>query len=206
MSWITALPKRLLSALAFCLAVLSCSILVSACAIRTSQAEHYLGPVLYTTGRHATVQSMSEQLHFPLLAEVGTQWGLSVGVVRRVRAVPLILNTEGAPDPANQPEHLISWGLLQLSSNTFLSPLYLRVTPSEPPEFLVRSVVGASIGVGSEQNTLTAGMKHMTEFRPVTSGIHFLCYQSARPGRMSYVVSEQPELFSRLACGRTSPS
>lgn len=204
--FISALPKQHLPALTLCIALLSCPFFINGCAVRTSQAEYYFGPVLYTTGQQATVQSMSEQTHFPFLAEAGTQWGLSIGVIRRVRAIPLILNAAGLPAPSNQLEHLTSWGGIQLSSNTFLSLFYLRATPSEPPEFLARSIVGASIGVGSEQNTLTAGIKYVTEFRPLTSGIHRLCYQSGAPGRMNYVVAERVESLSQFPCGRISPS
>ncbi|MDH5738921.1 MAG: hypothetical protein OEY77_01195 [Nitrospira sp.] len=194
--------KQSRTTLALRIAILSCSFFVSGCAVRTSQGEHYIGPVLYTTGQQATVQSMSEQRHFPVLVEVGTQWGLSIGVIRRVRAVPLILDEMGQRHSANQPEHIRSWGMIRLSPTTFLSLLYLRATPSEPPKFLARSILGISLGVGSEQYTLTAGMKHVTEVRPITEGIHRLCYQSGAPERMSYVVAERLESLSQLPCGR----
>ena len=188
--------------LALRIVILSCSFFASGCAVRTSQAEHYIGPILYTTGQQATVQSMSEQRHFPFLAEVGTQWGLSIGVIRRVRAVPLVLDEMGRLDSANQPEHIRSWGMIRLSSTTFLSLLYLRSTPSKPPEFLARSILGVSLGVGSEQYALTAGMKHVADVRPITKGIHRLCYQSGAPERMNYVVAERLESLSQLPCGR----
>lgn len=196
-------PKQGVSALAFCLALLSINLFINACAIRTSESEHYFGPVLYTTGRHATVQSMSEQLHFPFLIEAGTQWGVSVGTVKRVRSSPLLINEAGIPDSTNQPERLTSLGGIQLSSNLFLSLLYLRATPNQSPEFLARTTIGATLGIGSEQTTLTAGIKQVTELRPSTPGLHYLCFQSSLPERMTYVVTERPESLSQFDCGRT---
>jgi hypothetical protein len=204
--FVSAFTKQRFSTLTLGIILLNCSLFSNGCAIRTSQAEHYFGPMLYTTGQQATVQSMSEQRHFPFLAEIGTQWGLSVGIIRRVRAIPLILDEMGKPDSTNRLEHIWSWGGIQLSSNTFLSLLYLLASPSDPPEFLARSIVGASIGIGSEQNALTAGTKRMTEFRPLTSGIHRLCYQSEAPGRMNYVVAERLESISQFHCGRITSS
>jgi hypothetical protein len=180
---------------------------VSGCAYRTSDAEHYLGPVVYVTGSQATVQSMSEQIHFPALLEAGSQWGLSIGVMKRVRAVPLFMNDDPAlMHKANMPERLLSWGGIWLSRNMLLNIGYLRVIQSSEPQFVARSVVGATATLGRETNALSAGSTQITYVRGVEDSLRILCYESAAPEKMVFVTVNKLDDVPIHFCKGMSPS
>jgi hypothetical protein len=145
---------------------------------------------------------MSEQIHFPALLEAGSQWGLSVGVIKRVRAVPLFMNDDPTlMNKANIPERLLSWGGVWLSRNMLLNLGYLRVIQSSEPQFLARSVVGATAMLGRETNALSAGSTQVTYVRAVKDGLRFLCYESAAPERMVFLsvkkLTDVPDPFCR---------
>jgi hypothetical protein len=183
------------------IALLVVCALGSGCVWRGAAADHYIGPLLFGTERfHARAASIDEQVHFPALIELGQQWGISVGIVRRITASPRMIdvNQPVSMRPATEASRpLFS---IPISKNLSLSPFYLRIERMTIPELRIRSLVGFQGSVGNEGNFLSVGLSTTREFVPLQNGTYVLCHDSHRPLEMTFAVYKYRNGGSPITC------
>jgi hypothetical protein len=175
------------------------------CIIRTSHADHYLGPVILVQGSADVSAGTSEQIHFPAVIEMGTQWGISIGLIKRVVGSPdEVTSSNDAGHPQNR--ILVSTFMgFPLTSNALISLLYLRAEQEALPEFRMRSLIGGRIGFGAEYRSASIGVVHTTEFVPLKEGLYFLCYRSNQPEALRFIFARNLERVSTLNCDSEIP-
>jgi len=152
---------------------------LSSCAIRTSTADHYLGPVFYRRGEPCRDGAeVTEVVQVGAAAEAGRQWGLSLGYLARVAAVP---RDGHAPCPASQAasDDRRRW---------HFSPLYTRFDDREAPRFVHRSVVGTQAVAGPESSALSLGAVSATLFTPPPDAFCSFRYDASDPTGMRFTV------------------
>lgn len=182
------------------IALLVCT-LGSGCVWRGATADHYIGPLLFSTERfYAKAARIDEQVHFPALIESGQQWGISVGIVRRMTASPRVID---ASQPASKPlatEASRPFFSLPISKTLSLSPFYLRIERKTSPELRIRSLVGFQGSMGAEGSFLSIGLATTREFIPRHEGSYLLCHDSRAPLETTFVVYKNNTGFTSAHC------
>ncbi len=182
------------------IALLICT-LGSGCVWRGATADHYIGPLLFGTERfHARAARIDEQVHFPALIESGQQWGISVGIVRRMTASPRVIDASQPVSTRPATEAPRPFFSLPISKALSLSPFYLRIERETSPEFRIRSLVGFQGSVGAEGNFLSAGLATTREFIPHHEGSYLLCHDSRAPLETTFVVYKNGTGFTSTSC------
>jgi hypothetical protein len=117
-----------------------------------------------------------------LLAEAGTQWGATVGVVDRVAVAPAVGScAAGTAQPG-----IWRWTRFGLpgalaAGTWYLSPFYLRGEHIPLPCFTRRATYGAAATTGAELSALSIGIATRTYTRPPPDAITVLHFDDARP-------------------------
>lgn len=172
--------------------LLSALCLQPGCAWRSQEAEHYFGPVMY---RHSDPQSgkayLGEQIHFPFLLEGGDQWGVAIGLSRRLVASPNMIKKSGKRE-----SDLSLWKWTKplsffsdSSGNEWnFSLIYLRGDGLKGSSLFSRSQFGGSVGIGEEARNISLGITKKVEIYPIHEGLYFLEYNSDRPNETRYEI------------------
>jgi hypothetical protein len=163
------------------------------CAWRSGGVEHYLGPVLFRYNEpRADTAATHQVIAVGALAEGGSQWGLSLGVVQRTTVSPRFIgSTESAP--STRP---VSWSspfgaLGQAEPGRWqLSLFYLRLTAAETAGLVARRLYGAQVVVGRELNAASIGMTAVTRVHMPDDALVLVDYDARAP--MSAVFSVWP--------------
>lgn len=163
-------------------AVLSAALLASGCAWHAAGTEHYFGPVLFRyreTPDHGTL--VSEVIRLAVAGEAGRQWGISVGMSRRLMAA--------AQDSCIEKEEPISprlrvalspYGTPHPGRWTF-SPVYLRVDHLAETRFVSRTLYGAEVTAGHETSALSLGVVSRSLFEVPGDSFVRLRFDTDRP-------------------------
>lgn len=152
------------------------------CVWRGDSADHYIGPLFYgPLQTSAKVGHIDEQVHFPILIETGRQWGVSLGIMRRIAASPRIINPSQPLDQLATPEIVRQFLSIPITRRLAFSPLYLRIDRRTNPEFKIRSLVGFQTSGGEDGYFLSAGLATTREFIPRHVGPYMLCHESRNP-------------------------
>jgi hypothetical protein len=171
------------------------------CVWRGATADQYIGPLLFNTERFPTrAASIDEQVHFPALIEWGQQWGISVGIVRRVIASPRVIDASQPVIRRSTIEASRPFFSIPITKNLSLSPFYLRIEHKPSPEFRIRSLVGFQGSVGAEGNFLSVGLATTREFIPRHGGPYLLCHDSRAPLETTFVVYKNSTGFTSTPC------
>jgi hypothetical protein len=151
----------------------------SSCAIRTSSAEHYVGPILYRRG--TPCRDGADVLQVVQLGgagEAGRQWGVSLGLVERVSATPRDGMQGCAAEPRADGERR-RW---------HFSPLYTRFEHSEVPRFVHRSIIGTQAVAGVESTAVSLGIVSATLLLPPPDAFCSFHYDGSDPTGMRFTV------------------
>ena len=177
----------------------------SACAWRTAEADHFIGPILFRAIQppEGKAYIWEEKSVFPLMFEAGEHSGMTIGLIKRLTAYPVDGNTTW----------LIKWcsGIFSfscsrpsMSDGWHWSLFYSRVVHGKAPEFHDRTVIGTSIGAGTDGRYLTIGYSAETQLRPRDNAYYIFCYTRRDPLRMRFEVAkdatEFANYFNQEAC------
>lgn len=151
-------------------------ILPAGCAWRMGGDEHYVGPVLF---RHREAPPggarVTEVVRVGLAFEGGHQWGMAVGLGRRISASAVDVCDESSSVP---PLRIITWPPDRGARWTF-SPIYLRIENTPPPDFLGRSTYGFELAMGPELTALSIGATSRTRLVPPADSISRFVYDAS---------------------------
>jgi hypothetical protein len=163
----------------WCNGIVLIIVLTAACAWRSGEAEHYMGPILFRIvqppeGRAyiTVVQSL-----LPLSIEAGEHNGLTLGLSRRVSSNPV----NGTSSPVQWCRWPNSCSKLSTQDGWSWSLLYLQIERKKVVEFLDKQFVGASFGIGTEGRFLTIGYSAITYLQPGDNAFYILCYGREQP-------------------------
>lgn len=174
---------------------------IPGCVWRGETADHYIGPLLFGTQRFpARVASIDEQVHFPVLIESGRQWGVSLGIVRRIVASPRVIDASLLPNKRTETDGPRPFFSIPVTKNLALSPFYLRIDRQVSPELRVRSLIGFQGSVGEEGNFLSVGLATTREFTPHHEGPYLLCHDGRDPLGTTFVLYKNGTGFHPTPC------
>jgi hypothetical protein len=156
------------------------------CAIRTSGADHYVGPLFHRTTAACGSTYVSEVLHVGPLAEVGRQTGVSVGIVERVAVTPAPGSDAPCDDRAGKP--LLGVPPSPQPGRWAFSPFYLRVARRGEPRLVRRSLSGAQLAVGAETMALSLGAVFTTLVSPPDDAVCAIRFDASRPMETRFTV------------------
>lgn len=161
---------------------------LTGCVWKGATTDHYIGPLLFGGQKsRARIDSINEQVHFPALVESGRQWGISLGVMRRITGSPQVVDASQSTKRSGA-EILHPFFSIPITKSLSLSPIYLRIDRQTSPELRIRSLVGFQGSVGDEGNFLSVGLSTTREFVPLQNGAYILCHDSQRPLETTFVV------------------
>ncbi|MEX5220069.1 MAG: hypothetical protein NW701_19785 [Nitrospira sp.] len=167
---------------------------LTGCVWRGRTTDHYIGPLLFGTEEpRAKVERIDEQVHFPALIESGRQWGISLGIVRRITAIP---QRVGAGRSMKRLGTSTPFFIIPITKHLALSPIYLRINRQTGPELRIRSLVGFQGAMGDEGNFLSIGLSTTWEFMPLQDGTYILCHDSHRPLETTFTVYKDRTLLA----------
>jgi hypothetical protein len=155
-------------------------VIASGCVVRTQESEVYLGPVfLRATDACRGGTTAVQSVQVGVMAEVGSQTGVSVGFAERVAVTPRI-------DPPDEPacdRWEVIGGIPGAVDTTrwTLSPLYARRHVGASPQFVWRRLYGAQATAGAELSALSVGAVSRTELRSDGDGFYSLTFDTTRP-------------------------
>ena len=160
--------------------LLTAALVLSGCAVRMGDVEHYVGPVLFRfRPPDATVGAVTQVVRFGVAGEAGSQWGVAAGVVDRVAVVaqPATGSSPGrarwtTPLSVLSPPSPREWNV---------SLLYLRVEGLARPTLVMRRTYGAEITAGAETSALSIGLTARTRVEPPDHSFSALRFDSRRP-------------------------
>lgn len=161
----------------FCAGLIFAVILASSgCALRSADAEHYFGPVLFRHSEGADGGAVVVQVRsLGFLGELGWQWAITLGVADRVTVAGRV-----AQEP--MPARWSSSGLGHLAPGRwYLSPFYLRGDGIAPSHFIYRRLYGAQIGTGDEWAAASIGVIARAEMRAPHDAVAIVRFSSADP-------------------------
>lgn len=162
--------------------ILLITILLSSCALRSVDADYYIGPVIYRYNAPPKGGAYVNQLmRFGIAAEAGTSWGVTLGMLERVTVIPLTTKSSDSTDI--NVLQVMPWSLftVPLAKDWKLSLFYLSMERHADDYFLYRSVYGAEIMVGKEINNLSFGAVRRTIFKPPDNTFSSLHFESNHP-------------------------
>jgi hypothetical protein len=150
-------------------------LLASGCAIRAARSDRYIGPVFH---RSVTVcdrgADVSEVLSVGVLAEVGRQSGVALGVADRVAVVP----------HDDVPGQCMPSG----GSHWSFSPLWLSIEHRDQPRLVRRTLAGAQAAVGVETTALSIGGVSTMLIHPPPDAFSVIRFDGRRPMQTHFTV------------------
>ncbi len=173
-------------------------LLLSGCAWRTGQVEHYVGPVLFRyMGPPGGEAHVIQVKHLGLSGEVGTQWGLSVGLSERTAIAPQAFSAAEPRPPIESARWSMPLSLLSppVAERWNLSFLYLRGEGVPKPRFVRRVIYGVGVHFGSEARAVSVGVASRTLLEPPMDALSVLRFDESRPLETRFAVwHDAPEL------------
>ena len=172
--------------------VLLIYITCAGCAIRVAQTEHFVGPIWFRySADEATRPQVIEVVRFGVAAEMGNQWGVTLGVLDRIAVAPREPGvTDGAenyrwrlplqsgPDPVPERWH-VSW-------------LYARVEGLRPAQLVRRVVYGAEVTAGPEARALSLGVTARMHIHALPDAVSIVRFNSRWPLATRFTVWSTP--------------
>ena len=161
------------------------------CAWRSASAEHYLGPVLFRYSEPRPDRAAIHQVvAIGALAEGGSQWGLTLGVVHRTSVVPRIVGVE---EPVTAPTPVARWTPVDVPPEPGrwnVSWFYLRLPAPRSMGLITRRLYGAQVIAGPELSAVSLGITAVTRVRVPDDALVHVIYDSHAP--LSAVFSVWP--------------
>jgi hypothetical protein len=185
--------------------ILSFLLLSTGCIWRSADTDYLWGPALVHMNQppQGNAYLWEERSVVPLVLEGGEHMGLTIGFLKRVAANPVEHDKQAS----------LQWckGLLGTSCSTPTASdgwqwnfLYGRIVHIVSPEFYDRSVLGASVGGGSDDGYVTIGYSADSRHRPQDNAYYILCYGRANPLQTRFelarTMSEFATLINQEAC------
>lgn len=128
--------------------------LLSGCTWRTLQADYLLGPVRYRFSEPSTEKAaVFQSVHFPVLIEGGSQWGVSIGGIHRLALSSARFDSVDPADDVHATPR--GWLIHPQPRRWQWSWIYLRAPLRGRPEFIRRSMVGVQGGAGGEERAIS---------------------------------------------------
>ncbi len=187
----TSTPHLFYSFTTLCLLLLT-----SGCIWRTSDTDHFWGPTFIRINQppQGKAYLWEERPLIPLVLEGGDHIGLTLGFLRRLAANPLERDKQSS----------LQWcpGLLSTSCSTPTaydgwqwSFLHGQIIHHFSPEFHDRSVLGASVGAGSDGYHTTLGYSADTRQRPQDNAYYIFCYSRNNPLQTRFELTRHATAF-----------
>ncbi len=158
-------------------------VVLAGCAWRSQGVEHYFGPMLLRQQVGQERTRVLESAGGPWFFEGGTQWGLSLGLHRRLLALP-------PSKSAGSPRRTV---YLPLGDGWYFSPFHTAVpTAQSGPRFVDRRLFGLQLGLGGEGNSLSLGFTSIQTLTAAPKGSHCFWYLDRHPGQTRFLYRVMP--------------
>ena len=171
-------------------------LLASGCIWRTSDTDHFWGPTFIRANQPPQGKAYLWEVHplIPLVLEGGDHIGLTIGFLKQLAANPIERGKQVSLQWCN--------GLLSTSCSTptasdgwHWSFLYSRIAHNSLPEFYDRSVLGASVGAGSDGHHTTLGYSANTRQTPQDNAYYIFCYSRNNPLQTRFELTRHTTAF-----------
>lgn len=182
--------------LAYGLVALSLLLTSTGCIWRTAEVDHIWGPTLVRMNQppQGKAYLWQTQSIFPLVVEGGEHIGLTLGFLKRLAANP-IENDISTPLEWCSGLFVISCSTPTASAGWQWSLLHGRIVHHASPEFYDRSLVGASVGAGSDSYYATFGYSAQTHHKPQDNAYYILCYSRNHPVNTRFKLTRDSDEF-----------